>query len=91
MKLLGVGLVVAAMWFALPSTSQAQVRVRVNVGVERYYGHRYGFTRWHRVNRYPVYARYGSYPAPVIIVRRHFRPAPVIVVRSRHRSAYRHW
>ena len=90
MKLIAVGLVVAAMCFTLPSTSQAQLRVRVNVGVERHYGRGYGFSRWHRVNRYPVYSRY-AYPAPVIIVRRHYRPAPVIVVRSRHWSTYRHW
>jgi hypothetical protein len=89
MKLIGVGLVVAAL-LTLPATSHAQVRVRVNIGIERYHGRSYGFSRWHRVNRYHAYPRYGSYPAEVVIVRRPFRPAPVIVVRSRYRHTYRH-
>ena len=91
MKMFAVGLFVLALLATMPATSHAQVRVQLNVGFNRYAGHDYGYSRWHPVNRYYAYHRYGSYPARIVIVRRHFRPAPVVVVRSRYRHSYRHW
>jgi hypothetical protein len=97
MKLFASVLILAALSHALPASSEAQVRVRVNVGVVRHQGRGFGYATPFRyadryqLNRCRAYSHYGCYPAEVVIVRRPtYRPAPIIVVRPSYRRPYRH-
>jgi hypothetical protein len=95
MKLLGTFLLLAAAAMTTPAAGEAQVRVEVNLGLGRYngyHGYRSGYDRWHRVGRYPSYARYRSYPGEVVIVRRHVYRSPIVLRPRYHRNyrSYRH-